>query len=219
MTLVMIDLDNTLIDRDGAFRLGVTEFLAAHRLPAEDVDWVMGVDASGYATRSTVAQAIIERYPVGLEEGEVIAFLRRGARERARIEPSTAEALREVRAAGHQVVIVTNGAVPQQTGKVVAAGLDQLVDATVVSEGVGSRKPEPGIFHAAAAAVGASLDGASLNRAWMIGDRDDADILGAHRLGLRSVWLHLGRDWAQTEYAPTHIAGSVAEAIKHAANS
>jgi putative hydrolase of the HAD superfamily len=53
----------------------------------------------------------------------------------------------------------------------------------------------------------------------MIGDRDDADILGAHRLGLRSVWLHLGRDWAQTEYAPTHIADSVAEAIKHAANS
>lgn len=214
MTLVMIDLDNTLIDRDAAFRLGVTEFLAAHRLPAEDVDWVMGVDASGYATRSTVAQAIIERYPVGLEEDEVIAFLRRGARELARIEPATAEALREVRAAGHQVVIVTNGAVSQQTGKVAAAGLDRLVDATVVSEGVGFRKPEPGIFHAAAAAVGASLD-----HAWMIGDRDEADILGAHGLGLRSVWLHLGREWAPTEYAPTHIADTVAEAIKHAANS
>lgn len=210
----MIDLDNTLIDRDGAFRLGVTEFLAAHRLPAEDVDWVMGVDASGYATRSAVAGAIIERYPLGLKEHEVIEFLRRGAREHARIEPSTAEALREVRDAGHQVVIVTNGLVRQQTGKVVAAGLDRLVDATVVSEGAGSRKPEPGIFHAAAEAVGASLDGA-----WMIGDRDDADILGAHRLGLRSVWLHLGRVWAQSDYAPTNTADSVAEAVKHAANA
>ncbi|MDA1360848.1 HAD family hydrolase [Glycomyces luteolus] len=214
MTLLMIDLDNTLIDRDAAFRLGVTEFLAAHELPASDVDWVMTVDASGYAPRSVVAQAIIERHPVGLVEEEIVDFLRRGAREHARITDDTAAALSEVRAAGNRVVIVTNGVVAQQTGKVAAAGLDRLVDATVVSEGAGSRKPEPGIFHAAAEAVGESLAGA-----WMIGDRDDADILGAHRLGLRSVWLHLGREWAQSEYAPTHTADTVAEAIKHAANA
>jgi putative hydrolase of the HAD superfamily len=214
MTLLMIDLDNTLIDRDGAFRLGVTEFLAAHGLPAEDADWVMSVDASGYATRSAVAQAIIERYPIGLDEDAVIDFLRRGAREHARVTEPTVTALQAIRAAGHQVVIVTNGAVPQQTGKVKASGLDRLVDATVVSEGVGSRKPEPGIFHAAAATVGATLDGA-----WMIGDRDDADILGAHRLGLHSVWLHLGREWSQAEYAPTHTADSAAAALEHAANA
>jgi putative hydrolase of the HAD superfamily len=214
MTLLMIDLDNTLIDRDAAFRLGVTEFLAVHGLPAEDADWVMSVDAAGYAPRSVVAQAIIDRHPVGLVEAEVVDFLRRGAREHARVTEDTADALREVRAAGNQVVIVTNGVVAQQTGKIIASGLDRLVDATVVSEGVGSRKPEPGIFHAAAEAVGASLEGA-----WMIGDRDDADILGAHRLGLRSAWLHLGRTWVQEDYTPTQISDSVAEAIKYAANS
>jgi len=214
MTLLMIDLDNTLIDRDAAFRLGVTEFLAAHGLPAEDVDWVMSVDASGYAPRSVVADAIIARYSSGLDRDGIIDFLRRGAREHARVTEPTVAALQNVRQAGHQVVIVTNGTVPQQTGKVTASGLDRLVDATIVSEGVGHRKPEPGIFHAAAAAVGGSLEGA-----WMIGDRDDADILGAHRLGLRSVWLHLGRDWTPTEYKPTHAAETVAEALRLAANS
>lgn len=213
MTLLMMDLDNTLIDRDAAFRTGAAEFLAAHALPAGDVDWVMSVDASGYAPRTVVSQAIIERYPIGLDQDEVIDFLRRGAREHARVTEDAAAALREARQAGHKLVIVTNGVVPQQTGKVTASGLDRLVDATVVSEGVGSRKPEAGIFRAAAEAVGASLDGA-----WMIGDRDDADILGAHRLGLRSVWIHLGREWSQTDYQPTHTADSVAEAIKHAAN-
>lgn len=211
MTLLMIDLDNTLIDRDAAFRTGVAEFLAAHRLPAEDLDWVMEVDASGYATRTVVSQAIIDRYGNGLRQAQVIEFLRRGAREHARITADTEAALRQARDAGHRVVIVTNGAVPQQTGKITASGLDRLVDAWVVSEGVGSRKPEPGIFHAAAEAVGATVDGAR-----MIGDRDDADILGAHRLGLRSAWLHLGRTWSQPDYAPTHIADTVAEAIKHA---
>jgi putative hydrolase of the HAD superfamily len=211
MTLLMIDLDNTLIDRDAAFRLGASEFLAAHGLPAGDLEWVMSVDASGYASRTVVSQAILDRYPIGLDQREVIDFLRRGAREHARVTEATETALREVRAAGHQVVIVTNGAVPQQTGKIEASGLDGLVDGWVVSEGVGSRKPEPGIFHAAAEAVGATLDGA-----WMIGDRDDADILGAHRLGLRSVWLHLGRKWSPVDYAPTRTAGSIAEAIRHA---
>lgn len=211
MPLLMIDLDNTLIDRDAAFRTGVVEFLAAHGLPAADLDWVMEVDASGYAPRATVAQAIIDRYGNGLAQDDVIALLRRGAREHARITAETEAALRQARTAGNPVVIVTNGAVPQQTGKITAAGLDGLVDAWVVSEGVGSRKPEPGIFHAAAAAVGASIEDA-----WMIGDRDDADILGAHRLGLQSVWLHLGRAWSQMEYAPTRIADSVAEAIGQA---
>jgi putative hydrolase of the HAD superfamily len=207
----MMDLDNTLIDRDAAFRIGVAEFLAVHGLPAEDEDWVMSVDASGYATRSVVSQAIIDRYDAGLDQDEVIAFLRRGAREHAHVAAETEAALRQTRAAGNQVVIVTNGAVPQQTGKITASGLDELVDGWVVSEGVGSRKPEPGIFHAAAETVGASLDGA-----WMIGDRGDADILGAHLLGLQSVWLHLGRNWTQPDYKPTYIADSVAEAINHA---
>jgi putative hydrolase of the HAD superfamily len=213
MALLMIDLDNTLIDRDAAFRIGVAEFLAAHSLPAADVDWVMSVDASGYASRTVVSQAILDRYGNGLDQDFVIDFLRRGAREHARVTAETEAALRLARAGGNPVVIVTNGAVPQQTGKITASGLDRLVDAWVVSEGVGSRKPEPGIFHAAAEAVGASLDDA-----WMIGDRDDADILGAHRLGLRSSWLRLGRTWPQPTYAPTHIADSVAEAIKHAAD-
>lgn len=210
----MMDLDNTLIDRDAAFRLGVAEFLAAHGLPAEDVDWVMSVDESGYATRTAVSQAIIDRYDAGLDQGEVIAFLRRGAREHARVTAETEAALRQARAGGNQVVIVTNGAVPQQTGKITASGLDRLVDAWVVSEGVGSRKPEPEIFLAAAEAAGASIEGA-----WMIGDRDDADILGAHRLGLRSAWLHLGRTWSQADYEPTYTADSAAEAIEHAASS
>lgn len=52
----------------------------------------------------------------------------------------------------------------------------------------------------------------------MIGDRDDADIAGAHALGLASVWLHLGREWTQSGYAPTKIADSVAEAIGLAAS-
>lgn len=33
MPLLLLDLDNTLVDRDAAFRTAVTDFLAQHGLP------------------------------------------------------------------------------------------------------------------------------------------------------------------------------------------
>ncbi|MFE6622715.1 hypothetical protein [Streptomyces sp. NPDC057740] len=41
MALLLLDLDNTLVDRDAAFRDAVADFLAEHGLPASDLGWVM----------------------------------------------------------------------------------------------------------------------------------------------------------------------------------
>ncbi len=209
----MIDLDNTLIDRDAGFRTGLVAILADHGLPADHADWIMPFDDRGYAPRPVVAKAMLDRLDLDITEDDLIEALYRGSRENARLAPETAAAIGRARADGHRVVIVTNGPVAGQGEKIRNAGLDRLVDASIASEAVGVDKPEPAIFHAAAAAVGGSLDDA-----WMIGDRDDADILGAHRLGVPSVWLHLGRDWAPADYRPTHIADSVVDAIEHAAH-
>lgn len=209
--LLLIDLDNTLVDRDAAFHSAVTDLIAEHGLPEGDVELIMKIDASGYTPRSQVASAIADRYSPRLAPADVLEFLQRGARDRVRITPETRQALVDARAAGHPVVIVTNGTVAQQTGKIRTAGLDRLVDGWVISESAGARKPEPEIFQAAAATIGADLKGA-----WVIGDRDDADILGAHRLRLSSVWLHLGRAWSQAGYAPTHSVDTAATAIDRA---
>ncbi|GAA2310129.1 hypothetical protein GCM10009853_079500 [Glycomyces scopariae] len=210
----MIDLDNTLIDRDAGFRTGLVALLAEHGLPAEHADWITAVDDRGYTPRPQVAQAILDRLDLGLTEDDLITALLRCSRDNARLAPETADALARVRAAGHRVVIVTNGPVAGQTGKIRNAGLDRLVDAAIVSEAVGADKPEPAVFHAAAAAVHGTLEDA-----WMIGDRDDTDILGAHRLGVPSVWLHLGRTWAPADYRPTHTADTIVEALDHAAHA
>lgn len=164
MTLILIDLDNTLIDRDAAFRTGVTDFLTLHQLPVDDVDWVMQIDASGYTPRTQVAEAIADRYATHsdnvLDKGRTQDFLARGAREHATITPDTRAALVDARGLGHQVVIVTNGTVPQQTAKIRTAGLDSLVEGWVISEAVGCKKPDPKIFHAAAALATTDLSGA-----------------------------------------------------------
>lgn len=207
----MLDLDETLIDRTAAFRAGVTDLFAARGLPSEDIDWVLEVDGGGYTPRETVATALIGRYGLALPVAELVALLRRGAVEHVTLADSTRDALRHAREAGWSPVIVTNGQADQQQAKILAVGLDELVAGWVVSGAVGVRKPEPGIFHAAAETVGEPIDDA-----WMIGDNAAADIGGAARLGLSSVWIRMGREWTEPAYQPTYIADAVDDAINHA---
>lgn len=210
MPLLLLDLDNTLVDRDAAFRAAVVDFLAGHGLPAADLPWVTGMDASGYTPRDRLAAALTDRYGSAVPVTAVRALLDTGVPDRVVLASSSRRALGRARAAGWTCVIVTNGRVVQQETKIRRTGLDQLVQGWVVSEAVGCKKPEPEIFRAAAAIVGAPLTGA-----WVIGDSPHSDIAGAHALGLRSVWVADGRDWTDDSCRPTHVAQDVVSAIDH----
>ncbi|MFC4469943.1 HAD family hydrolase [Streptomyces xiangluensis] len=211
MRLLLLDLDNTLVDRDAAFRAAVVGFLAEHGLPASDLTWVMAIDASGYTARHEVAAALTDRYGGVVPTTTIRALLDTGAADRVVLAQSTRDALGKAQADGWTCVIVTNGRTVQQEAKIRNTGLDQLVQGWVISEGVGHKKPEPEIFQAAAATVSLPLPGA-----WIIGDSPHADIAGANTLGLRSVWVTDGRAWSQDSYRPTHVADDVASAINHA---
>ncbi|MFG2487955.1 HAD family hydrolase [Streptomyces virginiae] len=208
MPLLMLDLDNTLVDRDAAFRDAVSTFLAEHHLPATDVTWVMTVDAGGYTARRDVAVAMNDRFRGRVPATAVQALLDRGGADRVVPADAVRDALHRALADGWTCVIVTNGCTVQQEAKILRAGLDRLVQGWVVSERVGFKKPDPKIFHAAADAVGVPLAGA-----WIIGDSAHADIAGADALGLRSIWVSNGRTWDQDSYRPTRIAEDFVTAI------
>jgi putative hydrolase of the HAD superfamily len=208
--LMMLDLDNTLIDRDTAFRSAVTEFLDTYRLPRDDLEWLMAADASGYTARSVLVEAIVTRYGGSVPVDKVRALTDFGAADRVVLAPEAADALSSARKAGWLLVIVTNGSGPQQLAKIRNTGLDMLVDGWIISGDLGLQKPDPKAFIAAADRVGANLEGA-----WMIGDSPQHDIGGAHGLGLRSVWIGTGEWKAEFGFRPAHIARDVASAIGH----
>ncbi|MFF1840005.1 HAD family hydrolase [Streptomyces sp. NPDC058231] len=210
MPLLLLDLDNTLVDRDAAFRTAVADFLAQHGLPDSDLAWVTAMDAGGYTTRYEVAAALTERYGDVVPTTAIRALLDNGVADHVVLPRSSREALSKAQADGWTCVIVTNGRTVQQEAKIRNTGLDQLVQGWVISETVGHKKPEPEIFHAAAATVSVPLPGA-----WVIGDSPHADIAGAEALGLRNVWVTDGRPWSQDCYRPTHIAKDAASAISH----
>jgi putative hydrolase of the HAD superfamily len=207
--LLLIDLDNTLVDRAGAFERWAREFASTRGGDAADAAWLVAADRDGLEPRERFAGMIAERFGLDAQdEAAILAELRGGLVRELVPDDAVAGALRRARAAGWTPFVVTNGTVAQQERKLRHTGLDREVAGWVVSEGAGLRKPDPAIFRLAAAQAGQSLDGAIV-----IGDSAHADIEGARGVGLPGVWLHRGRPWPLTAFEPDHVADSFPHAV------
>ena len=91
------------------------------------------------------------------------------------------DALRELRAAGHRLVVVSNWDVSLHE-MLRTTGLDELVDAAISSAEAGVRKPAPAIFGRAVALAGGPADGPPALHA---GDSVELDVAGALGAGPR----------------------------------
>ena len=201
MPLLLLDLDNTLLDRAQAFSTWAQRFLGELGAPARDLDWLVDVDGDGFVPRWDVAEAIRDRYDLRARCEDLVERMRAGIVRYSKLDPMLACALKIARTAGWEPVVVTNGVVHQQEAKIRMTGLDRYLADWVISEEVGVRKPDPMIFEIAARRARLSLHGA-----WMVGDSPEADIAGAHNVGLPSVWLHRGRRWSERRFGPTRTA-------------
>jgi putative hydrolase of the HAD superfamily len=208
--LLLVDLDNTLIDRANAFARWAEEFSWAQGGSPQDAQWLAAVDRDGLEPRERLAAMIAGRFGLGSHaEARLLAELRGGLVRQIVPDAAVTQALRDARAAGWVPFVVTNGTVQQQERKLRHAGLDQEVAGWIISAGAGIRKPDPKIFRLAASRAGQPLDGA-----WMIGDSAEADIRGARDAGLPGIWLHRGRPWPLTAFQPGHTADSFPRAVQ-----
>jgi putative hydrolase of the HAD superfamily len=206
--LLLLDLDNTLLDRAGSFRAWAAEFLEEIGAPPDDLDWLVAVDADGLTSRWDVADAIRDRYLLRVPSIDLVEALHDGVVRNTKLDPLVACALRIADDAGWVPVVVSNGATRQQEAKIRQTGLDRFIADWVISEDAGVSKPNARIFQLAAQRVRMRMNGA-----WVIGDSPEADIGGAETVGLPSVWLHRGRRWAESRFSPTRTADGVIPAL------
>ena len=208
MPLVLIALDDTLLDRSGAFRLWAKGFLDEIGAPHDDLDWLLSVDADGLTPRWDLADLIRDRYQLNVPSIDLLEELHEGPLEFERLDPLVGCALQIAGDAGFVPVVVTNGQAEVQDGRIRRTGLDRYIADWVISERAGVSKPNPRIFALAAQRVRMRLGGA-----WVVGDSPEADIGGAAAMGLPSVWLHRGRDWTDNRFAPTKVVGNVIQGL------
>lgn len=83
--------------------------------------------------------------------------------------------------------IITNGFTQIQEIRLNNTGLKEYFDVLVVSEEVGTAKPDPLIFESAFERMGRP----NKARILMVGDNLDSDVLGAHNAGIDACWLNL----------------------------
>jgi putative hydrolase of the HAD superfamily len=194
--LLLIDLDNTLIDRASAFKAWAESRFGQTYGPSE-VSWLVAADQDGYAPRPVLAARIADRY--GLDVDKTVAELRAGMVDYLVFDPAVGEALTAAAAAGFVPYVVSNGTVEQQEAKLRRTGLDRLVAGWTISEGAGARKPDRRIFELAAAVAGVPLSGDG----WMVGDNPELDVGGGDGVGLRTGWVSRGLRWpAELPYRP-----------------
>ncbi|WP_042379310.1 HAD family hydrolase [Streptacidiphilus melanogenes] len=215
--LLLFDLDNTLIDRNQAFRGWAQRFLRARALPLEDLGWLSTLDCGGYFPREALMRATVARYGLHVSLEKLLDDYAETMIELIDCPEEHRTALRKARAAGWTLGIVSNGSTKQQRAKIERTGLDDLVDGWIISEEADCEKPDPLIFRLAADRCRRSpalTDEADWTRStWMVGDHAPADIAGAAVAGLRSVWLDHGRPWPELDYRPTLTATGIPEAV------
>ena len=107
----------------------------------------------------------------------------------------------------YNMYILSNGFRELQSCKMRSAGIDCYFKRVILSEDLGVLKPWPEIFHFALSATQSEL-----KNSIMIGDSWDADIVGAHNVGMHQVYYNfLGR--TNMPFQPTYKISSLKELL------
>jgi FMN phosphatase YigB (HAD superfamily) len=206
--LLLVDLDNTLVDRASAFNLWASDLVRSLGRTNSETAWLIAADRDGYEPRESLARAMEERFETGLGVEALIEKLLFDHVSLMTLDSATAQALQNARESGWRIGIVTNGTSAQQTLKIQTVGLEPYVDAVIISEEEGVKKPDTELFDIAACRLGTGVAGG-----WMIGDHPTADILGGRTAGLSTGWVSRGKDWPRDIAAPDLSGATAAEVI------
>ncbi|MDQ0279514.1 HAD superfamily hydrolase (TIGR01662 family) [Arthrobacter silviterrae] len=206
--LLLVDLDNTLVDRASAFNSWSVDFVRLLRRPDSEAAWLIESDRDGYEPRDSLARAIKERFRLDTAVEDLVDRLLYEHVDSMTMEDCTKKALKNAKEHGWKIAIVTNGTTTQQTLKIQRVGLEPYVDAVVISEAERVKKPDSKIFQIAAQRLNSELTGG-----WMVGDHPTADIAGGQAAGLETGWVSRGMEWPKQVRSPTLMAATAAEVI------
>ncbi len=189
---VLFDLDGTLFDRERAVR---DLFAAQHAAFQSELGGVtrhayvarlLELDAHGHADKRQVFAVLVRELGLDAELGQrLLEHFRSSYTNFGSTFADALPTLRELRARGLELGLVTNGLVRVQEDKIRRLGLEPFFKAVLISEREGVRKPERQIFERALGRLGVAAE-----QAWHVGDHPVADVAGAHAAGLTAVWRY-----------------------------
>ncbi|ANI98269.1 YjjG family noncanonical pyrimidine nucleotidase [Pediococcus pentosaceus] len=113
------------------------------------------------------------------------------------------ELLSDLKAAGVHLLVGTNGVKETQLRRLKGSGLEHYFEDYFISEDIGFAKPDKRFFEPMFKKYGNLT-----TNAVMVGDRLQADVLGAKRAQLNSIWYNPQALPVVQSYQPTYVANS-----------
>jgi putative hydrolase of the HAD superfamily len=205
LEVVLFDLDDTLHDDSAAYKRAarrIAERVAAQRgIDAERLLAAYIAQASSFWKKLSVehlttpihdartqlwSDALVAAgVPLDVDLAHVCAEdYTRARAEMLELAPGAVDLLRALRERGCRLGIVTNGFAATHHEKVDRLGLRPYIDALFLADEMGMVKPDPEVFRHACRALGSAPE-----RAAMVGDRYDRDVIGAAEAGLFTVLI------------------------------
>ena len=210
---VLFDLDGTLLDRDGSFENFLREQYQRYRIDQVDYDAYLKrfkeLDNHGYGDKEELFRTLVKDFGIPITAEELLDDFRRNAWRGCTTFPGAFEVLNSLRLQGYKLGIITNGTGDMQGFKLQNSGLDNSVDAILISETEGLSKPDPEIFIRAAKRLGVNT-----NESVFVGDNPETDIAGAHNAGMRTAWVKGVLPWPSNLFiTPDHVLDSISDIL------
>jgi 2-haloacid dehalogenase len=118
------------------------------------------------------------------ETDEADAVYRDAYNKNRRCIPGVYELIQALKKHG-KIGIITNGLKADQHEKIKICQLDNEIDYIIISEEIGSKKPEKEFFLKTLKIINNAR-----NECIVVGDSWEADISGAYQCGIKSIWLN-----------------------------
>ena len=201
---VYFDLDNTLVDHDGALQVALRQLCGRQpgwlaRRSFEEIhtefDAINGElwaeYGAGRITSEILRRERSRRLADFCEPGRSDTDVDRITEEYVELYIASTRPVDGALATVEQLSsrcalgIISNGFAQWQRRKLMIAGIDRYFESVVLSEEIGSMKPDRAIFDAAARFAGCPAE-----QIIVVGDSYPIDVLGAANAGMRSIWFN-----------------------------
>ncbi len=203
---VLFDLDGTLLNRDASVEQFIAvqyDRLTAHLSHIPKINYVtkfIKLDCRGHVWKDKVYQALVTEFEIeGISWQALLDDYETQFQFHCVPFHSLVEMLNLLKQQGYLLGVVTNGFGKFQTRSIEGLGIQNYFDVILISEVEQVRKPQLEIFQRAMNRLGVSAQDSVF-----VGDHPEADILGAKRANMRTIWKRTSY-WTEAKEADAII--------------